>query len=117
MLSYRGNIRHLRTSDDYSETSIWEAMVGPHKKNAYQDGAYWNTPTGWVVYAIAKVNMDLARKLADEYIEELREGDFRKGEGFGSPWECIHPEENYKQNPVYMTSVACPLIALKKIWT
>lgn len=89
-------------------------MVGPHKKNTYQDGAYWNTPTGWVAYAIAQINTDLATKLFKEYIEELREGDFRKGSEFGSPWECMHPEGDYKQNPVYMTSVTCPLIALKK---
>lgn len=115
-LAYRGHIRHLRTYDDYSESIIWDSIVDSHKKNTYQNGAYWSTPTGWVTYAIAQVNMDLAARIAHEYIEELCEGDFRKGLQFGSPWECIHPDGDYKQNPVYMTSVACPLIAFRKLW-
>ena len=115
-LAYRGNIRHVRTCDDFSNTKIWDSIVGNHSKNTYQHGAYWNTPTGWVCYAIAQVNMTLASKFAKEYIDELRDGDFRKGQDFGSPWECIHPDGDYKQNPVYMTSVACPLVAFKKIW-
>lgn len=114
-LSYRGNIRHVRACDDYNDATLWESMVGSHKKNTYQNGAYWNTPTGWVAYALSQVDTDLATELVKEYIEELREGDFRKGSEFGSPWECMHPERDYKQNPVYMTSVACPLIAFEKI--
>jgi hypothetical protein len=112
-IAWRGNIRHVPTSDDFSDTSAWEVALGP--KNRYQNGAYWGTPTGWVCYAIAKVNIDLARKLAAEYIAELREGDFRKGPDFGSPWECMHPEGNHRQNPVYMTSVTCPLAAFRRI--
>jgi hypothetical protein len=112
-IAWRGNIRHVPTTDDFSETTAWEIALSP--KNRYQNGAYWGTPTGWVCYAIAKVNLDLARKLAGEYIAELREGDFRKGPDFGSPWECMHPEGNHRQNPVYMTSVTCPLAAFKRI--
>ena len=56
-----------------------------------------------------------ARRLAREYIEELREGDFRKGKEFGSPWECFHPDNDHRQNPVYMTSVTCPLAAFRRI--
>ena len=112
-IAWRGNIRHVPTTGDFSETTAWEAALSP--KNRYQNGAYWGTPTGWVCYAIAKVNLDLARKLAGEYIAELREGDFRKGPDFGSPWECMHPDGNHRQNPVYMTSVTCPLAAFKLI--
>jgi hypothetical protein len=112
-IAWRGNIRHVPTTDDFSNTTAWEAALGP--KNRYQNGAYWGTPTGWVCYAIAKVNTDLARKLAAEYVAELREGDFRKGPDFGSPWECMHPEGNHRQNPVYMTSVTCPLAAFRRI--
>ncbi len=116
-LSYRGNIRHVLTSDDFSEETAWERTVGtkPYPKNRYQNGAYWGTPVGWVCYAIAQVDESLAIRLAGEYISELREGDFRKGEDFGSPWECMHPDGDYKQNPVYMTSVTCPLGAFRKL--
>jgi len=84
-LSQKGNIRHVVQSDDFSATSAWEKSVVPI--NTYQNGAYWGTPVGWVCHAIAYVDLPSAQKLAKEFIQELREGDFRKGDSFGSPWE------------------------------
>lgn len=112
-LAWRGNVRHVRTTDDFSDTTMWERALS--KKNTYQNGAYWGTPVGWVAYAIAKVDRSLAARLAGEYIAELREGDFRKGPEFGSPWECMHPDGNHRQNPVYLTSVTCPLAGFLRI--
>jgi len=109
-LSQKGNIRHVIKSDDFSTTSAWEKSVVPI--NTYQNGAYWGTPVGWVCQAIAYVDVPSAQKLAKEYIQELRQGDFRKGESFGSPWECFN--DKLTQNPVYLTSVAVPLIIFKK---
>jgi hypothetical protein len=104
-LSADGNIRHILTTDDFNGNTAWEFSIA--KKNTYQNGAYWGTPTGWVCYAIAKVEPELAARLAGEYVAELRENDFRKGGG--SPYECFHPS-GFRQNPVYMTTVTCPLI-------
>lgn len=113
VMTWRGNVRHVLTTDDFSDKTAWEATdVG---KNRYQNGAYWGTPVGWVCFAIAKVDVDLARKLASEYIADLRDGDFRKGAEYGSPWECMHPDENHRQNPIYMTSVTCPLAAFRRL--
>ena len=109
-LSQKGNIRHVVQSDDFSATSAWEKSVVPI--NTYQNGAYWGTPVGWVCQAIAYVDLPSAQKLAKEFIQELREGDFRKGDSFGSPWECFN--DKLTQNPVYLTSVAVPLIIFKK---
>ena len=109
-LSQKGNIRHVVQSDDFSATSAWEKSVLPI--NTYQNGAYWGTPVGWVCQAIAYVDLPSAQKLAKEFIQELREGDFRKGDSFGSPWECFN--DKLTQNPVYLTSVAVPLIIFKK---
>jgi hypothetical protein len=106
-LSSGGNIRHLLTIDDFNDTTSWEFSLA--KKNTYQNGAYWGTPTGWICFAIAKADLSLARKLAKEYIDDLRENDFRKGGGRGAPYECFHPSGHW-QNPVYMTTVSCPLI-------
>jgi len=106
-LAWYGNIRHILTIDDFSETTAWEVSLAD--KNTYQNGAYWGTPAGWICYAIAKADLVLAQKLADEYIEDLRVNDFRKGGGSGAPWECFHPS-GHRQNPVYMTTVTCPLI-------
>ena len=106
-LSCNGNIRHILTIDDFSGTTAWEASLA--KKNTYQNGAYWGTPTGWICFAIAKADFTLAQKLANEYIDDLRKNDFRKGGESGAPYECFHPS-GYRQNPVYMTTVTCPFI-------
>ncbi len=116
-ISHRGYIRHVRTTDDHSQSTAWEQCINGSQtfpKNEYQNGAYWATPTGWVCYAIARVDSQAASKLAKDYIQNLREEDFRHGETCGAPWECLHPDGNHKRNPVYMTSITCPLPALKK---
>jgi hypothetical protein len=105
-LSYKGNIRHVLTTDDFSDSTAWEHSGA--KKNTYQNGAYWGTPTGWVAYAMAKSDMEAARSLAKAYIEDLKETDYRKGEEFGGPYECFHPGTGNIQNPVYLTTVSCP---------
>jgi hypothetical protein len=108
-LSWKGNIRHVLKSDDFDATNVWERSLV--KKNTYQNGAYWGTPVGWVAQLMAKTETQNARKLVKEYIQELRDGDFRKGEKYGSPWECFNV--NSQQNSVYMTSVLCPFIVFK----
>jgi hypothetical protein len=107
-LAMEGQIRHVLTTDDYDSTTAWEKSGAG--KNTYQNGAYWGTPTGWVCYAIARVDKTTATKLATEFIDHLRKTDFRvKGPEHGGPYECIYPPTGYKQNPVYMTTVTCPL--------
>ena len=112
-LAWRGNIRPVLTTDAFSAQTAWDVTDVP--RNRYQNGAYWGTPTGWVCYAIAKADWPAAQQLAREYVQELRDGDFRKGPEFGSPWECMHPEGDHRQNPVYLTSVTCPLAAFERI--
>ncbi len=111
-LAYKGNIRHILTSDDYSSATAWERSRA--KKDTYQNGAYWGTPVGWVCYAIATVDGGAARKLAGEYLDDLKMNDYRKGEEFGAPYECFHPSGN-RQNPVYLTSVTCPYAVFLKM--
>lgn len=57
--------------------------------------------------------MSLAQQLANEYIEDLRLNDFRKGSAFNGPYECFHALGN-EQNPVYLTSVTCPYAVFKE---
>ncbi len=83
-------------------------------KNTYQNGAYWGTPTGWVVYLINLSDPAAAAALSREYISELKENDFRKSEKFGAPYECFNAT-GYSQNPVYLSSVACPLVVFRKL--
>ncbi len=109
-LASRGNIRHILTCDDYDNSTAWEKSLAA--KNTYQNGAYWGTPTGWVCYAIAKVDFPAAKQLAKEYIDDLRAGDYRKGPDFGAPWECYN--SGNKQNAVYLTTVTCPYTVFKQ---
>lgn len=111
-MSFNGNIRHVLTCDDFSDSTAWESSLA--KKNTYQNGAYWGTPTGWICYAISKADLKLAQKLAGEYIDDLMKNDFRKGGENGAPYECFHPSGN-RQNPVYMTTVTSPYSVFKKM--
>ncbi len=107
-IACRGQIRHVPKGEEYSAACLWERMVGSSKPNRYQNGGYWGTPTGWVCHAINRVNPELAQRLAGEYIADLRATDFRRGAGYGGPYEWIYPPSD-SNNPVYMTTVTCPL--------
>jgi len=110
ILAKNGNIRHILTSDDFSDSTAWEISMA--KINNYQNGAYWGTPTGWICNAIALVDIPAARQLAREYIDDLKAGDYRKGPEYGAPWECYNALS--PQNPVYLTTVSCPYIVFSK---
>lgn len=112
-IAWQGGIRHVPVNADFSATTAWEKAYAD--KNRYQNGAYWHTPTGWVCYAAAKADFAAAQALAEAYLAHLREDDFRNGPEHGAPWECLHPEENHRQNPVYLTSVSCPLAAFRRM--
>ena len=109
-LSRRGSIRHVLTIDDFNESTAWEKSLS--KKNSYQNGAYWGTPTGWVCDAIAQVDIASAKQLAKQYIDDIRASDFRKGTEFGAPFECYN--EGSAQNAVYLTTVSCPYVVFKR---
>jgi len=100
------------TTEDFSEKTAWESSLAA--KNTYQNGAYWGTPTGWVASAIALANSETAARLVKEYIDELRENDFRKGPQFNAPMECFHKSGN-AQGPVYLTTVSCPYVVFKQL--
>ena len=113
IMCYQGNVRQILTTENYSKRSAWEKALSPI--NRYQNGAYWGTASGWVFYALYQIDKKSFIKMVNEYIDELIEGDYRKGEEYGSPWECFHPDGNWRQNPVYKTSVSIPFAVLKRV--
>jgi hypothetical protein len=116
-ISWKGNIRHIPVGMDFNSQSAWERVTSGYQQlNLYQNGAYWGMPVGWVCYAINQVDPIAALHLAEEYLQELQQNDYRQGVEYGSPWECMHPDNNYRQNPVYMASLTCPLGVFRKIW-
>ena len=108
-------VRHIPTTADASPTSAWDKVAPGVAVNTYQNGAYWHTPTGWLLAALHKHEPVLAKKLFSQFVAHLREQDFRKGKAFGAPWECFHRDGAARQNPVYMASVAVPLGVIKRI--
>ncbi len=115
LISREGQVCHVPRQFFASPISCWE-RTAPKRAiplNYYQNGSYWATPTGWVALAISLADRELARRLFSEYIAHLRKWDFRNGGG--APWECIYPDDGYFRNPVYMTSVTCPLAAAMRL--
>ena len=110
-----GAVRHVPTDHDFSPVSAWEKVAPGVAVNTYQNGAYWHTPTGWLVSALWPSHQELALDVFRQYVAHLRGQDFRRGEAFGAPWECFGRDGKAKQNPVYMASVTVPLAAIERL--
>lgn len=113
-ITLEGGVRHVPTTHDASPASAWDRTANI-PINTYQNGAYWHTASGWLLFALYKHEPVLARKVFAELIAHLRGQDFRKGAAFGAPWECFHRDGAARQNAVYMASVTVPLAAVRKI--
>lgn len=99
-------VRHIPTDHDFSNSSAWEKALPA--KGIYQNGAYWHTPTGWLIEALFRGDKALGRKAFQDYVAHLRKGG-------DVPWECFNPELKHYQNGGYLASVAWPYSVLKDI--
>jgi hypothetical protein len=81
---FEGAVRHIPTNFDWSATSAWERTAG-ETLNTYQNGAYWHTPTGWVISVLQRRDPALAMKVFQDYIHHLRANDFRLGQKAEAP--------------------------------
>ncbi len=106
-------VRHIPTDHDFSKDSAWQKTAPGVARGAYQNGAYWHTPTGWLIQSMRLSHPDLARQLTDDYLAHLRQHDFRKDPQHGAPFECFTKDVAATQNPVYMTSATLPLAVLR----
>ncbi len=113
-ITQQGAVRQVPTNMDFNSTTAWERSVSP--VNTYQNGAYWHTASGWLIEQLWKEDRKLALHVFEEMIAHLRAQDFRKGQGYGAPWEDFFgangPE---RRNAVYMVSVALPYSILKEL--
>jgi arylsulfatase A-like enzyme len=101
-----GGVRQVPTDRDFSKTTAWERSMCA--LNTYQNGGYWHTASGWLIEALWKQDRPLALQVFGEMLAHLRAQDFRKGPGYGAPWEVFGPNGQARQNGVYMASVALP---------
>jgi hypothetical protein len=113
-VEYQGAVRHVPSDRYFGPNQCWEA--GGSTVNTYQSGAFWHTPTGWLIEALQAVDPALARQVCDRFIRHLRNADFRVSGGHNAPWECFGLDMAGAQNPVYMTSVTLPLAVLQGIF-
>ena len=112
-ITLEGGVRQVPTDLDFSKTTAWERSM--RAINTYQNGGYWHTASGWLIEALWKTDRPLALQVFREMLAHLRAQDFRKGPGYGAPWEVYGPNGQARQNGVYMTSVALPYGILKRL--
>jgi dienelactone hydrolase len=96
--TWRGQIRHL-LDDEY-----WQRLLIPIEPDRYQNGAYWATASGWMIYALAQTEPTLARRLWHELLADFQTRGV---------CECIHGE--YRQLPSYVASATNPLAAARRL--
>jgi hypothetical protein len=109
-VEYQGAVRHVPSDRYFRPDQCWEA--GGTRANTYQSGAFWHTPTGWLIEALAVTDAKLAREVGERFIRHLRAEDFRRGGQRHAPWECFGLGLADAQNPIYLTSVTLPLAVL-----
>lgn len=100
-----GQVRHMPLVD--SESGYWDQCVA--KRGTYQNGAYWGTPTGWLVSSLMPVDRPLAEDVLKAYLAHIHAMEPK-----GAPWECCNPSIAFYQNPRYTASVALPYVAIRQ---
>jgi hypothetical protein len=106
-------VRHVPTDRDFSPATAWEHSIAAG--NTYQNGAYWHTASGWLIESLWKEDRALAFQISADMMSHMRAQDFRKGPGYGAPWECYGRNGQARQNAVYMASVALPYGILRSL--
>jgi hypothetical protein len=95
---WRGQIRHLVKGE------YWQRTFAAVEHERYQNGAYWATASGWMMFAIAQRAPDAARSMWSDLIQDFRSGNI---------CECVN--EGYRQLPSYVVSACNPLAAARRL--
>jgi hypothetical protein len=103
-----GYVRHIRTTDDYSEKSAWEFAIS--ELNSYQNGGYWATPTGWYAYALYLYNGEIS--ILEDFLNHTKKFAHKR-----TPVEWMTADTSYVSGLNYGTSGALPYIGAVKIAT
>jgi len=95
---WRGQVRHLLKGE------YWQRLLTPVEPERYQNGAYWATASGWVIWALAAKDQKLARRVWDDLIADFRTNGI---------CECVN--EGYRKLPSYVVSATNPLAAARRL--
>ena len=93
-----GQVRHLLRGEH------WQRLFADIKPETYQNGAYWATASGWIIWVFAQHDRALARSVLDDLL-----GYFRTRGVF----ECVNGD--YRQLEHYVVSATNPLGALRRL--
>ncbi len=96
---FAGQVRHLPGGE------YWSRMNDPCPRDDYQNGAFWGTASGWVAYAIARLDPALASRMLRDLVEDYRRDD---------ACEWIN-KAGVRRIPGYGASVANPMAALDRL--
>lgn len=95
---YMGQIRHLPKGE------YWQRLLIDIPKEEYQNGAYWATAAGWVVWCLAQTDPALAARTLIQAVECFQtEGSF----------ECVN--ENYRKLNSFVVSATNVYGAAKRL--
>jgi len=94
----RGQVRHL------IEGEFWNRLLIPIKNGDYQNGAYWATPSGWVLQTLAPDHPRLAETMLRDLVKDFRERGIH---------EWVNGER--VRLPHYVASITNPLASVRTL--
>ena len=89
-----GHIRHLPNGVYWEQASC--------KRDTYQNGAFWATPTGWFVYTLDLVDPELANQTVIDMVNDFKKNGANEWI-FGTTYKL----------PNYLASVSLPLAGIR----
>ncbi len=92
---YRGQLRHL-------PAGVYWQEAGP--RDAYQNGGFWATPTGWAAVTLQRVNPQLAERTIVSLVQDFQ---------CNGVAEWIY--DSKRAVPNYVASVAMPLAGARRL--
>ncbi len=95
---WHGQVRHLLKGE------YWQRLLVPIQPDRYQNGAYWATASGWVIWALSQWKPELAKKMFCDLVDDFKAGGV---------CECV--AEGYRQLESYVASATNPLGALRRL--
>jgi hypothetical protein len=93
-----GQVRHLLAGEH------WHRLLVNVEPGTYQNGAYWATASGWLIWSLAQVRPNLAEQVLADLVQNFQvHGIF----------ECIN--QGYQKLDTYVVSAANPYGALHRL--
>ena len=93
-----GQVRHLLKGEH------WQRLLTPVAPDTYQNGAYWATASGWVMWCLAQRDALLAQHMLDDLTADFQQNGV---------YECVN--QDYAKLDTYVTSATNPLGALLRL--